>query len=85
MYEPITVVVQSKAGTVSARSKAGVVASNPIWSMDVFLPLFCVCVVLCVQVAALRLSDPSSKESYRPYKSLRNWKTGKVQQRAVQP
>jgi hypothetical protein len=34
--------------TVAARSKAGVVVSNPTEGMDVCVRLFCVCVVLCV-------------------------------------
>jgi hypothetical protein len=31
-----------------ARSKAGIVGSNPTQGMDVHKPLFCVCVALCV-------------------------------------
>jgi hypothetical protein len=32
--------------------------SNPTLDMDVCVPLFCVYVALCVQVAALRRADP---------------------------
>jgi hypothetical protein len=49
--------------TVAARSKIGIVGSNPTQSMDVRLRLFCLCCP--VQVAALRRADPLSKESYR--------------------
>jgi hypothetical protein len=37
--------------------------------------LYSVFVLSCVQVAALRLADPPSKESYRLWKRSRNWKT----------
>jgi hypothetical protein len=58
--------------------------------MDVCVRLFCVCAVLRVQVAALRLADPPSKESYRQCKKscrVKDQETEKVekaQQRAVQ-
>jgi hypothetical protein len=42
---------RSKAGTVFARSEAGIVGSNTTQSMDVWcvcMCLFCVCVVLCL-------------------------------------
>jgi hypothetical protein len=42
--KPVTVAGRSKAWTVSAWSKAGIVGSNPTQGMDVFLCLFCVCV-----------------------------------------
>jgi hypothetical protein len=35
--------------------------------MDVCALLFCVYVVLCLQVAALQQADPRSKKSYRLY------------------
>jgi hypothetical protein len=60
---PITVAARSKAWTVFARSNTGIVGSNPTWGMDVYVRLFCVCAVLYVEVAALRLADPPSKES----------------------
>jgi hypothetical protein len=47
--------------------------------------LFCVCAVLCVQVAALRRADTLSKESYRLCTNQETGKVAKVQQRAVEP
>jgi hypothetical protein len=61
---PITVAVRSKAWNILVRSNTGIVGSNPTWGMDVCVRLFCVCAVLCVQVAALRRVDPPYKESY---------------------
>jgi hypothetical protein len=40
---PITV-----AGDVIAHSNTGIISSNPAQGMDVYVRLFCVCVVLCV-------------------------------------
>jgi hypothetical protein len=60
---PITLAEQSKAWTVFARSNAGIVGLNPTLGMDVCI--YSVFVLLCVQVEALRRTDPSSKESYR--------------------
>jgi hypothetical protein len=45
---PITVAAWSKAWTVFAGSNAGIVGSNPTQDMDVYVRLFCVCVVLCI-------------------------------------
>jgi hypothetical protein len=45
---PITVVARSEAWTVSARSNAGIVGSNPTLGMDVCVRLFCAWAVLCV-------------------------------------
>jgi hypothetical protein len=39
---PVTVAVRSKAWIVVARSKAGVMGSNPTRGMDVCVRLFCV-------------------------------------------
>jgi hypothetical protein len=39
--------------------------------MDVCVRLFCVCVVLCVQVVALRRTDLPSKESYQLSKKIK--------------
>jgi hypothetical protein len=47
---PITLVVLSKAWTVFARSDAGIVGSNPTQGMDICVHLFCVYVVLCVDI-----------------------------------
>jgi hypothetical protein len=66
----------SKACTAFARANTAIVGSNPAWGMDVCVYLFCVCAVLCVQIAALRRADPLSKESYRLCKRSRNWKSG---------
>jgi hypothetical protein len=46
--EPVTVASRSTAWTVSSRSDAGIVGSNPIQGMDDCVRLFCVCVVLCL-------------------------------------
>jgi hypothetical protein len=43
-----TVAVQSKERTVFACSNTIVVGSNPFQCMNVYVRLFCVCVVLCV-------------------------------------
>jgi hypothetical protein len=69
--QSITVAAQSKAWTVFARSTSGVVGSNPTRGLDVCLRLLCV--LSCVQVAALRRADPPSKDSYRLSTRLRNW------------
>jgi hypothetical protein len=45
---PITVAAWSKAWTVIVRSNTDFVGSNPTQGMDVFVHLFCVCVVLYV-------------------------------------
>jgi hypothetical protein len=81
----ITVAARPKAWTVFALLNAGIMDSNPIWGMDVCVRLFSLYVLPCVQVAALRRADPQSKESYRLCKRLRNWKSAKAQQRAVEP
>jgi hypothetical protein len=73
---PISVAVRSRAWTVFAGSNAGIVGSNPTEGMNVCVCLFCVCVLSCVQVAALRRADSPSKESYRLCKISRNWKSG---------
>jgi hypothetical protein len=44
----ITLAAQSKTLTVFARSKTGIVGSNPTQDMDVSVRLFFVCAVLCV-------------------------------------
>jgi hypothetical protein len=62
---PITVAAQSKTLTVFGHSNAGIVGSNPTQGMDVCVFVYSVFVLPCVQVAALRRADHSSKESYR--------------------
>jgi hypothetical protein len=47
----VTVAELSKPCTVFARSKAGIVGSNPTQDMDVWcvcMRLFCVCAALCL-------------------------------------
>jgi hypothetical protein len=68
-FTPITVAAWSKAWTLFARASTATLGLNPTWGMDV-------CVVLCVEVAALRRADPLSKESYRLCRRTRNWKSG---------
>jgi hypothetical protein len=48
----------TKAWIVFARWNTGIVGSNPARGMDVCVRLFCVCAVLCVQIATLRWTDP---------------------------
>jgi hypothetical protein len=55
-----------------AHSNTGIMGSNPTWGIDVCVSLFCV----CVYIAALRRTDPTSKECYRLCKRSRNWKSG---------
>jgi hypothetical protein len=57
----------------------GDVGSNPTRGMDVGVCDYSVFMLSCVQIAALRLADPMSKESYQLYVGLTNWK------RAVEP
>jgi hypothetical protein len=45
---PITVAAWSKAQIVFARSKAGIVGSNPTEGTEVCVRLICICVVLYV-------------------------------------
>jgi hypothetical protein len=70
--KPIAVAARSKAWTVFALSNSGVVGSNLTRGMDVCVRLF---VILCVG-KGFRRADPPSKESYRLYMRLRNWKSG---------
>jgi hypothetical protein len=69
----------------SQESGTPIVDSNPTWGMDVCVRLFCVCAVICMQVAALQRADPPSKEFYRLCKRSRKWKADKVQQRDIEP
>jgi hypothetical protein len=80
---PITAAARSKASTVFARSNTRIVASNPTRGMDIGVRLFYVCVVLCVQVAALRRADPPSTTNC--VKDQETEKVAKAQQRAVEP
>jgi hypothetical protein len=83
---PFTVTARSKAWTVFARSKAGIVGSNPTQRMDVCVCVFSVFALSCVQVVALRRADPSSKEPYRLCKKdCETEEETRAQQRAVDP
>jgi hypothetical protein len=80
------VAAQCKAWTVFARSKAGIVGSNPTQGMDVCVCVYSVFVLFFVQVAALRRADHSSKESYRLCKKdYGTEEEARAQQRAVGP
>jgi hypothetical protein len=61
---------RSEAWIAFARSNVEIVVSNPIQGMDVFMRLFCVCVVLCV-CSDFATTEPPSKESYRPIEKLK--------------
>jgi hypothetical protein len=83
---PITVVALSKAWTVFAQSNAGIVGSNPTQGMDVCVCVYSVFVLSCVQVAALRRADHSSKQSYLLCKKYdETEEEARAQQRAVEP
>jgi hypothetical protein len=60
---PITVSTRSKAWTVFASSNTAVAGSNPIRAMNVYVCLFCVCVVLC---AGRRLATGWSPRTRSP-------------------
>jgi hypothetical protein len=77
---PNTVAARSKVWTVFARLNTGIVGSNPTLGMDVYVCLFCVCVVLRVG-SGLRRADPPSKESYRLRIGEETGKEAKVQQK----
>jgi hypothetical protein len=71
---PITVTARSKAWTVFARSKAGIVSSNPNQDMDACVRLFCVRIVLCV--------GSGFATGWSPVQGVLE-KRGRAQQRAV--
>jgi hypothetical protein len=64
---PVTVVEQSKACTVFARSEAGIVGSNPTQGMDV-----CMCVFFCVCIQVT--SDELITRPRSPTECLRSSK-----------
>jgi hypothetical protein len=73
---PTTVATRSKAWNVFTRLNAGTVGSNPTQGMDVYVCVYSAFMLSCVWVAALLRADTPSKESYRLYKKLRNWRRG---------
>jgi hypothetical protein len=77
---------RSKAWTVFTRSNAGIVGSNPTQGMDVCVCVYSVFVLSCVQVAAFRRADHSSKETYRLCKKdYETEEEARAKQRAVEP
>jgi hypothetical protein len=62
-----SVTAWSVALSAFARPNTGIVGLDPTGGMDVFLCIFCVCVVLCTQRPWDRADHPSG-ESYRPCK-----------------
>jgi hypothetical protein len=79
------VAARSKAWTVFARSNAGIVGSNLTQAMDICVCVYSAFVLSCVQVAALRRADYSSKESYRVCKiDYETEEEDRAQQRAVE-
>jgi hypothetical protein len=75
IIQPITVAARSKAWTVFSHSNTGIVGSNSTWAMNVCVPLFCVCVVLCVGIGLATGSSPVQGVLPTVYR-LRNWKSG---------
>jgi hypothetical protein len=68
---PITLAARSKAWTVFACSRTGIVGSNPTRGMDVCVRLFCVC------VGSGFATGSSPVQGVLPtVKILRNWKSG---------
>jgi hypothetical protein len=84
MVVPITVAEPFRAWTVFARSNAGIVASNPTQSMDVCVPLFCVCVVLCVGRGLSMGWSPVQGVLPAVYRIKKLKKAAKAQQMAVE-
>jgi hypothetical protein len=78
------VATRSKARNVFARSNTGIVDSNPTQGMDVFVRLFCVCVVLFVGNGIATCCSPVQEDlptvcriwklkmRYRPNKRLQS-------------
>jgi hypothetical protein len=81
----ITVAAKSKAWTVFTRSNTGIMGSNPTQGMDVYVPLFCVCVVLCVGSALVMGWSPIQGVLPTVSKDQETEKEAKVQQGAVEP
>jgi hypothetical protein len=67
----------------SPRSNARIVGSNDTQGMDVCVCVYSVFVLSSMLVAALRLADPPSEESYRLCKRLGKEKAAEAQQRVI--
>jgi hypothetical protein len=79
-------VAERSAGPVFARLDAGIACSNATRGMDVCVCVYAVFVLSCVQVAALRRADHSSKESYQLCeKDYGTEVEARAQQRAAEP
>jgi hypothetical protein len=72
---PITVAVRSKAWTAFARTKAGIVGSDPTQGMDVYVRLFCVCVVQYVG-SGLAMGWSHVQSVLPTVCKIKNWKSG---------
>jgi hypothetical protein len=72
---PITMAAPSKAWTVCARFKTGIVGSNATEGIGVGVRLFCVCVVLCVDSSLAKGQIPVQRVLPTVYtiKKLKKW------------
>jgi hypothetical protein len=76
----ITVSARSQTWTVFAARRVGSWDQIPLEAW-MFMCVYSVFMLFCMQVAALRRADPPSKESYRLCIGLRNWKSGRSPKR----
>jgi hypothetical protein len=83
VYRPITVAALSKAWTVFARWKTGILNSNPTQCRDVCVRLFCVCDVLCAGSGLAMGCSPFY--GALPTRNQETEKAVSVQQRAAEP
>jgi hypothetical protein len=68
-----------------AGSNTGIVGSNPACGIYVCVRLFCVCAVLCVQVAALRRANPRPRSPTGCVNDQETEKQPGSNKRAVEP
>jgi hypothetical protein len=74
------------SSAVFAGSNTGIVGSNTTRGMDVCLRLFCVCVVLCVDMGLATGWIPRSRDStVRVRKDYETEEEARAPQRAVEP
>jgi hypothetical protein len=59
------------------------VGSNSTWGLNAFLRLFCVCAIMCLQVAVLWQADPPSKGHTNYVKDQENKKRPVTSERAA--